>query len=58
MHGNADPTQMLGIADARELQQMRRADSPRRQDHLTRCIDALDPAAARILDADRAGPGE
>src|SRR5215472_17505329 len=49
---------MPGIADTRELQQMRRADGTRRQDHSTRCIDTLDPAASRILHTDRAGPSE
>ena len=48
---------MLGVADARQLQDVRRADGTRRQDHLTRRIGSLDRTAgtaARELDTPRA----
>ena len=51
---DADPAEMVGIADPRQLQDMRRADRTAGEDHLTRGIGALDVAGARELDADRA----
>ncbi len=45
---------MLGVADAGQLQQMRRADRAAGEDDLSRRFGALDLAAARKLDTDRA----
>jgi len=39
---HADLPEMLGIADPRQLQDVRRADRPRRQDHLSHRIGSLD----------------
>ena len=39
---HADAAEMLGIADPRQLQDVRRADRARRQDHLARRIGPLD----------------
>jgi hypothetical protein len=47
------PAEVFGIADAGELQDMRRADRASRQDYLTLGFDALHAAVARILDSDR-----
>ncbi len=49
---------MLGIADAGELQDVRRTDGAGRQDHLARGIDPLGGAAARKFDAGRAAAVE
>jgi hypothetical protein len=46
VHGDADAGQMLVGADARELQDVRRADSTRRQDHLAVGLGPLDHTAA------------
>jgi hypothetical protein len=48
---DADAAQMAGVADTGELQDMRRPDGPRREDHFTRGVDPLQPAAPRVLDA-------
>ena len=53
-HRHADLAEMLRVANARELQDMRRADRAGRKDHLAPGVGALDLAAARKLDADRA----
>ena len=48
---------MLGVADARQSQDVRRADGACRQDHLARRIDSFHRAAgtaARELDTGRA----
>src|SRR5260370_41254661 len=49
---------MAGVADTRELQDVRRPDSARRQDHFPSRVDPLQPAAPRVLDADRTGAVE
>ena len=54
MHRDADAAQMVWIADAGELQDMRRADRTRGEDHLGGRVDPLDRAAASIFDADSA----
>jgi hypothetical protein len=51
---DADAAQMLGGATTRELQDVRRADGPGRQDDLTVDLGALDRAAALKFDADGA----
>jgi hypothetical protein len=51
---DADAGQMLRGADTRELQDVRRADRPGRQDHLAVGLGALDHIAAFEFDADRA----
>ena len=53
---HADPAEMLGIADTRQLQDVRRADRAGRQDHLAGRVGALEVprAAARELDCDGA----
>ena len=57
MHdGYADAAEMLGVANPRQLQDVRRADRSRRQDHLARRIGSLDRTAgtaAREFDARR-----
>src|SRR5262252_3127764 len=54
MDRDPDPAQMVGIADAGELQEMRRADRAAGQDDLAGRVGALDCAVvARELDADR-----
>ena len=45
---------MLGVADPRQLQDMRRADGAAGEDDLADRIDPLDRAAAREFDRDRA----
>ena len=46
MHeGHADPAEMLAIADARQLQDVRRADGTRRQDRLAARIGPFHSAA-------------
>ena len=47
-----------GVADPRQLQQMRRADRAGGEDHLARRIGDLDPAAAREHDAGGARAAE
>src|SRR5437660_3073147 len=49
---------MVRVADTGELQDMRRPDGARRQDHFSRGVDPLQPAAAGVLDADRTGAVE
>ena len=51
---DADPAEMVGVADPGQLQQMRRADRAAGEDHLARRIGPLDLRGARELDADRA----
>ena len=51
---HADLSQVLGIAHPRQLQDVRRADRARRQDHLAGCVSPFDHPVARELDADRA----
>ena len=54
---NADAGEMVGVADARQLQHMRRTDRTRRQDHLAGRVDALDCARRTVageFDSDRA----
>ena len=46
---HADPADMLGIADTRQLQDVRRADRARRQDYLARRVGPLDGPVARKL---------
>src|SRR5882724_2698196 len=58
LNRDADTAEMVGVAHTRKLQQVRRADRTRGEDHLTHRIDPLDPAAARVFDADRAGAVE
>src|SRR5580704_8043604 len=58
---HADATEVLRIADAGKLQDVRRADRAGREDHLTSRVGPLHRAtwaAARELDADRALPVE
>ena len=52
--GHADLSEMLGIANPRQLQYVRRADRTRHEEHLARRIGALDAAAACEFDAGRA----
>ena len=47
--------EMLGCADPRKLQDMRRADGTGGEDHLALGIGPLDRAAARVLDRRRRG---
>src|SRR5215471_5151426 len=49
---------MLGCADTGELQDMRRADSTRGQDHFALGLGALDATAAFEFDAGRSLPVE
>src|SRR3984893_13475102 len=58
LNRDADAAEMVGVAHTRKLQQVRGADRTRGQDHLTRRIDPLDPVAARVFDAYRAGAVE
>jgi hypothetical protein len=54
---HTDLAEMLGVADTRQLQDMRRADRTRRQDYLMPRLGPLDRAArtaAREFDAGRA----
>ena len=54
MHeGHADAAEVLGIADARQLQDVRRADRARREDHFARCIGPLDYPVSRHHLADQ-----
>jgi len=51
---HADMPEMIGIADPGQLQDVRRADRTRREDHLARRLGPFDgPAAQRELDARR-----
>jgi hypothetical protein len=49
MHRDAGAVEMVGIADAGKLQDMRRADRTGGQDDLARGIDTLGAAVARKL---------
>ena len=56
-HVDAEPPQLLGIADPGQLEELRRCDRPAREDHLAG--PGLDSrAAVRVFDADRAVPLE
>ena len=52
---DADAGEMLGRADSRQLQDMRRVDGTGGEDHLMPGIGTLHGAAALVFDADRAG---
>jgi hypothetical protein len=56
MDRNANAAQMVGVADAGELQNMRRADGAPREDYLASRIDPLDPVATGIFNTDRSQP--
>ena len=60
-HRDADPAEMIGVADPGQLQDIRRPDGAGRQDHLARCpslLPGIPGAVAGELDADRAGAVE
>ena len=52
---DAEPLEALRLADAGQLQQLRRGDGPGRHDHLTRCACLALLATHRIAHADAAG---
>ncbi|MEH3076731.1 MAG: hypothetical protein PGN11_08605 [Quadrisphaera sp.] len=52
---DAEGGEVGGVTDARELQQLGRAERPAAQDHLTGVDAALELAAAQVVHAHRAG---
>ncbi len=52
LHRHADLAQIVGIADARDLQELRRVDGAATQDHVAAGADLLRLAALSIGDAD------
>ena len=48
LHGDTGLLQYFGIADAGELQDMRRAHGSRRKDHFMCRVNPVNPAVARI----------
>src|SRR5262249_20228072 len=51
---DAHLAEMIGRADSREHQELRRVEHPAGQQHLANRARLLEPATARVLDADRA----
>jgi hypothetical protein len=52
-----DRAQVVGVADPRELEELRRVDRPAAEDHLTR-LDATEPAVVDVVDTGGTGAGE